>query len=221
MSHIGKSLTALLIATPLLAACGGNTGGLTTETISELAQPAAQQPVALTRPKTDQEAKLPSALLPLKQTRAEQALKRYLLNNGGGAATHKMVGADLDGDGRAEALVHLTGEKWCVETGCTLLVMREAATGYEVISLIKRVQLPVSVARQVSLGWRDLLVKTGQVGGNKTVALKFNGSGYPGNASTQQATVTELSNLPELAIRPSRTALRTTSPNNNLIAGQN
>ncbi len=213
-----------IAAAMLLCACGGGTGGLTTQTIPALGQPAAEQPVALTRPSSDQVQKLPSALLPLKQARAEQSLKRYLLNQGGKPATHKIAGADLDGDGKAEALVYLEGEDWCVDTGCTLLIMRDGSTGYDMISLVKRVKLPIGIAPKTSLGWRDILVKTGQVGGNKLVALKFNGSGYPGNASTQIATVPKLTELPEIAIRPTRTAFQSTTPstdNTDLIAGQN
>ena len=114
----------------------------------------------------------------------ERAIERYRINAKLPAASYRSAGVDLDGDGRAEALVLAEGEGWCVKTGCTLLVLRKAARGLSPISVIKRVKPPVVVAHTSRLGWRDLYVRTGGGGIRlQTVKLSFSANGYPKNAS--------------------------------------
>jgi len=202
-----------------LAACGSAPTG----TLPSLGKSAPQQPVSLTRAAPETPTAAAPALRAIDKDKVARAVERYRLNKGGKDAVHQIAGADLDGDGTPEALVHLSGEKWCAVTGCTLLVMRSGATGYNTISLVKRVRLPVGISPRSTSGWRDLLLATGQVGSIRLVTLKFNGSAYPGNASILPPVAPGEAAPPEIALRPARSIASTNAeaPGSNLIANQN
>ncbi|MEL6747433.1 MAG: hypothetical protein AAFO79_06455, partial [Pseudomonadota bacterium] len=113
--------------------------------------------------------------------------RRIATNRNANVSSAQIVGVDLNADGIGEALVYLSGETWCVRTGCTLLILRDQGRGFWPFAEIKRVKLPVVLAHTSSRGWRDLLVRTGG-GGMKRMAVKlaFGGDGYPANASVLQ-----------------------------------
>ena len=114
-----------------------------------------------------------------------KAVERYRINKRVEPGPYKKVGVDLNGDGQAEALVYLTGEAWCAKTGCTLAIFRNGQFGYRPVATVRRVKLPLRIGSSQSQGWRDLIVNTGGAGMPvQTVALKFSGRGYPGNATT-------------------------------------
>ena len=186
------------------------------------AKPASvEQPISLNGPATTQRVSGP-AIRQIDKEKVRQAVERYRINTGGKEATYEIVGADLDGDGTVEALVHVTGEEWCAVTGCTLLVMRESETGYDVVSLIKRVRRPIGISQQSKAGWRDLMLATGPSATQRVVTLRFNGSGYPGNASVLPPVQAGEASTPEIAFRaPPRTAVTAAQSTSNLIAGQN
>jgi len=183
MSALAWAATALL--TGLLGACGGpgGTGGAS----SSLNAPA---PVALT-PKRD--ASADSALTaPVDEEELRKAIERYRLTKQRRASHFDRTGADLNGDGRPEALVLFSGPDWCVTTGCSLVVFQESQTGYKPVSHITRVRPPVLVGADANFGWRDLIVDTG--GGPapvRTVRLGFTGDGYPINALLQPEPLSE------------------------------
>jgi hypothetical protein len=88
---------------------------------------------------------------------------------------------DLDGDGRADAIVLFSGE-WCGSGGCTMEIYRAAGDGFSFLARSTIVQPPVKVLESKSHGWVDLSVATGGVG---AVILRFNGKRYPSNPSLQ------------------------------------
>jgi putative lipoprotein len=95
---------------------------------------------------------------------------------------HRDAQVDLDGDGRKDLLMLLEDRNWCGSGGCTLLVFHHGERGYDLVTRASPVQLPVAISPRVHSGWHDLLVGVG--GGGTvagTVALQFNGSGYPSN----------------------------------------
>jgi hypothetical protein len=94
----------------------------------------------------------------------------------------EQAGADLNSDGRANALVLFTGEDWCSPQGCTLVVFQPSEVGYKPISRTVGVKAPVAAGPSSNAGWRDLIVKTGT---NRMVRLQFTGGGYPVNAARQ------------------------------------
>jgi hypothetical protein len=100
---------------------------------------------------------------------------------------------DLNGDGKAEAVVLFSGTDWCQKTGCSLVVFQKEAVGYKPVSHITSVAAPVLIGPEASFGWRDLMVNTG--GGAapvRTVRLGFTGKGYPSNALLQPEPVSEM-----------------------------
>ncbi|MEO0619898.1 MAG: hypothetical protein AAFZ01_11555 [Pseudomonadota bacterium] len=161
-----------------------------------------------------------STLAAIDTSAAEKALARYYLNSGA-EGTHRIVGADLDGDGSPEILAHVRGDAYCAPTGCTLLILKQGRTGYGVISKTLRVRTPVAIARTSQVGWRDVLVQTGLPGAVKPVILPFNGTRYAPNASVLPRARASLAALPELAIAQDEADQVATPTNSNLIAGQN
>ncbi len=118
------------------------------------------------------------------QADLKKAVHRYKLSQSSMSGTHKIVGADLNGDGVGEGLVFFQGDDWCVSTGCQLVVFVKGANGFRKMSVTKRVKLPLVVSPQFSEGWRDLIVRSGNGGiGEHLVRLRFAGN-YPANAST-------------------------------------
>ena len=85
---------------------------------------------------------------------------------------------DLNGDGREDGLVLLTGSDWCGSGGCTLLIFEGTeAGGFRLVSETSLVNGPVIVGRTESNGWRDILIPDPTE--DRTVALEFNGAAYP------------------------------------------
>src|ERR1700726_1621183 len=52
---------------------------------------------------------------------------------------------DLNGDGRPEAIVFLTGRRWCGSGGCTALVLRERDADWSIVTKITVVHPPIRV----------------------------------------------------------------------------
>jgi len=93
----------------------------------------------------------------------------------------RVAWADLNGDGRDDALVTMTGADWCGSGGCTLLVFEamdeidaEEMGPFRPAAEISLVQGPVHIVRGRGL-WSDLIVETG----DQTRVLHFNGDTYP------------------------------------------
>jgi hypothetical protein len=93
--------------------------------------------------------------------------------------------ADLDADGRPETLVYVFGPSWCGSAGCHLLLFRDGARGYELVSRVEGAENPVVVSRRRTNGWSDLVayVRWGEVGGRTVrdyyAVLRFDGRAYP------------------------------------------
>lgn len=182
-----RAVISAVFCMVFLTACGGVTGSG-----SETAELDTQAPVALT-PKQDPAAGGSKALIgPVNEVELRKAVERYRVTKQRGVSKVDYAGADLNGDGRPEAIILFTGEDWCVQTGCSLVVFQEEETGYRPVSHITRARLPVLVGPESNFGWRDLIVQTG--GGSapvKTVRLGFTGKGYPANALLQPEPVAD------------------------------
>lgn len=124
-----------------------------------------------------------SAKMNINQHDINKAIHRFRLKSKISTGIHKIIGADLNGDGVPEGLVYFTGDDWCISTGCTLAVFANGTNGYRQMAVIKRVKAPIMLAPGFTNGWRDMIVKTGNAGiGIRSVALKF-GANYPPNAT--------------------------------------
>ena len=89
--------------------------------------------------------------------------------------------SDLDGDGTDDLLMLLDDPLWCDADGCPLLVFHGEADGsYTLVGRTDTTHAPIALGKHRNNGWHDLLVGVG--GGTTqagTVALQFDGEGYP------------------------------------------
>lgn len=108
---------------------------------------------------------------------------------------YRIAEADLDADGRPEALIYAMdtaggGEAdLCGTGGCNLYVLSPAESGYRLIANITVTRPPVRVLPATTHGWHDLgvLVAGGGIDGHEA-RLRFDGAGYPSNPSVPPAT---------------------------------
>lgn len=115
-----------------------------------------------------------------------------LLDAQGVEPTDRLVAlADLDGDGRRDALVYLHGSDWCGSGGCTLLVLRNLGKTWRQVSRITVTRPPIRLLDQRHKGWHALTVHVAGGGSSpQDVTLEFDGHRYPGNPTTLQTTPT-------------------------------
>ena len=76
-----------------------------------------------------------------------------------------------------------TAGRQCSGGGCTLLVFHnQREDGYRLVTQASLAHPPIALGPQRHSGWRDLLVGVGGDGTQAgTVALQYNGEGYPAN----------------------------------------
>ena len=92
---------------------------------------------------------------------------------------------DLNGDGKPEALVYLSGAYTCGTGGCKMLVLEQSRQRYQLISKMTLVNAPVIVSSEKSVGWNDLVMEVAGGGEAKHYArMQFDGNAYPVNPST-------------------------------------
>lgn len=103
-------------------------------------------------------------------------------------STYVSAFADLDGDGRDEALVYLNSGYFCGSGGCNLYVYRQIRGRWRQVSEISIANLPIRLLATRSHGWRDIsvLVAGGGVRAHEA-RLSYNGRSYPSNPSVPPA----------------------------------
>jgi hypothetical protein len=108
---------------------------------------------------------------------------------------------DLNGDGRADAIVLLLGGSWCGSGGCNMLVFRADTDAFTLVSGSTIVAEPIRVSPAMSHGWNTLIVFSK---GKGNVLMRFGGTRYPGNPSLQpRATPAQVREARELATQVS------------------
>lgn len=96
---------------------------------------------------------------------------------------------DLNGDGRPETVVYLSGRYVCGTGGCEVLIFEFTGQGYKLISDISLARNPVIVSDRKTRGWNDLIMYVaggGIMRGYYTV-LRFDGQKYPENPTVEPA----------------------------------
>jgi hypothetical protein len=181
------TMAAGLASVLLLAACGGGMGTGTSSAVED------EAPIALA-PKTNVTQSDGGALKgEINEAELRKAVDRYRITKQRAESAYDTAAADLNGDGRTEALVLFTGKDWCQKTGCSLVVFQQEQTGYRPVTHITSARPPVSVGPDANYGWRDLIVKTG--GGGAPIhdaRLAFIGKGYQANALLQPEPTREI-----------------------------
>ena len=93
--------------------------------------------------------------------------------------------ADLNGDGREEALVSLHSALFCGSGGCALYIYTPAGTGWRQVAELTIVNAPVRLLATRTRGWRDLAVHVR--GGGMEIPhearIRFDGQTYASNPS--------------------------------------
>jgi hypothetical protein len=92
--------------------------------------------------------------------------------------------ADLDDDGRGEAIVYLMSDNVCGTGGCTLLVYTPAGTTWRKVGDVPITNAPIRLLDTRTRGWRDIGVRVAGGGIRAFDALlPFGGTAYPDNPS--------------------------------------
>lgn len=85
---------------------------------------------------------------------------------------------DLNGDGKSEILIGLTGTYFCGSGGCTVLLLDQHK---HLLTRISVADYPFTVSSVATNGWKDLIVRSA----GKLRVLKFGDRGYPSNPSVE------------------------------------
>jgi len=98
-------------------------------------------------------------------------------------SSYKLAEADLNGDGRPEAIVYVTDSSFCGSGGCTLFVLSPTATTYRVVLRSTVARLPIRLLSSSTHGWRDIgvTVSGGGIPHPYEARLRFSGHRYPSN----------------------------------------
>ena len=93
--------------------------------------------------------------------------------------------ADLNGDGRDEALVSLRSGLFCGSGGCALYIYTPAGNSWRQVAELTIVNAPVRLLGTRSRGWRDLAVhvRGGGVEIPHEARMRFDGRTYASNPS--------------------------------------
>ncbi len=87
---------------------------------------------------------------------------------------------DLNGDGKDEAIVYLTGHSWCGTGGCQTYVLTRDAASYRFVARVPATRPPVRVLDKVSHGWHSISTLVRGSGMSMYDGeLRFNGQKYP------------------------------------------
>ena len=103
-------------------------------------------------------------------------------------ARYAVAFADLNADGRPEAIVYLLSSAYCGSGGCNLLILTPAGRGWRQVSELTIVNPPIRLLASASRGWRDLAATVAGGGARAhEVLLAFDGRSYPRNPSVPPA----------------------------------
>lgn len=105
------------------------------------------------------------------------------------SARYIAVLRDLNGNGNAEAIVYMLGDKWCGSGGCNTLVLAKDGNLWKVISKITVTRPPIRVLPETSHGWHSIsvFVAGGGIAPGYEAVLKFDGKSYPRNPTMPPA----------------------------------
>lgn len=102
-----------------------------------------------------------------------------------GDSSYVAAFADLDGDGREEALVSLSSGYFCGSGGCALYIYTRAGDSWRQVAELTISNPPVRLLTTRSRGWRDLAVQVrgGGFERPREALIRFDGRTYASNPS--------------------------------------
>ena len=102
-----------------------------------------------------------------------------------GDTSYTAAFADLNGDGRDEALVSLQSGMFCGSGGCALYIYTPAGASWREVAELTIVNAPVRLLNTRSRGWRDLgvAVRGGGIQIPYEARMRFDGRTYASNPS--------------------------------------
>jgi len=125
------------------------------------------------------------------QTPRDEALRLFLQSTFATAraewpdTSYVSAFADLNGDGRDEALVSLQSGLFCGSGGCALYIYTSAGASWREVAELTIVNAPVRLLNTRTRGWRDLAVHVR--GGGMDIPyearIRFDGRTYASNPS--------------------------------------
>ena len=117
-------------------------------------------------------------------------LQRYFAAKDENKTTRYIVAfRDLNGDGKPEALVYISGPGWCGSGGCKLYVLTPTGSSWTIVARTTITWPPIRVLASSSRGWHNLGVQVGGGGiqPGYEAELRFDGKKYPANPSVPPA----------------------------------
>jgi hypothetical protein len=110
------------------------------------------------------------------------------LLGGDGRTSVASAETDLNGDGRNELVVYVSGQDHCGSGGCRVVVLTVRDGAWRMVMDASVSRLPIRLLAASSNGWRDLGVTTGGGGLAPGLArMRFDGTSYPGNPTAPPA----------------------------------
>lgn len=98
---------------------------------------------------------------------------------------------DINGDGKKEIFVGLTGPYFCGSGGCTMFLLTHHG---DVLTKFTVVEYPVYISSEVSDGWSELILYSG----SEYRRAGYDGQSYPSNPSTLAVYTNNVDKLPKI-----------------------
>jgi hypothetical protein len=87
---------------------------------------------------------------------------------------------DLNGDGKDEAIIYLTGRGWCGTGGCQLYILTANGATYRFLARIPATRPPIRVLDRTEYGWHSVsMIVRDDATHVYEGELRFNGQKYP------------------------------------------
>lgn len=120
----------------------------------------------------------------------EESLEQFIQIWTGDRTTRYITAfKDLNNDGTQEAIVYLTGSKWCGSGGCTTLILAQDGSSWRIVTKITITHPPIRMLPSISHGWHNISVwvQGGSIQKGYEAELIFDGKMYPTNPTVPPA----------------------------------
>lgn len=119
-----------------------------------------------------------------KDPQLERAIARVYDLNSNDDVRYYYNRLDLNGDGRLETIVFLTGPKLCGSGGCSAVIFKQENSQYEKLSEFTLVNTPIIISNKKTNGYKDIIMQVSGGGIEPFYAhLRYDGVTYPSNPS--------------------------------------